>query len=127
MRIEVYFKQLREQIESCPIVQLFNVTYEKRSSHEGFVHGDLIFVDNSTLHLREYVDVEVAVERLMYVYQYTDPEQSLVFRYDNTGHHRSISTYPHHKHSGAENNVERSSAPSLENVLDELQNIIQLP
>jgi len=37
LRIEAYFQQLRETIDTCPIVRSFNVTYDKRGSHEGFI------------------------------------------------------------------------------------------
>jgi hypothetical protein len=47
-----------------------SITYDKRSTHEGFIRGEVYFVDASILHLREFVDVETAVERLLYVYQY---------------------------------------------------------
>ena len=89
MRIEAYFQQLWETIDTCPVVHYFDVTYDKRGSHEGFIRGEVYFVDNSTLHLREFVDVETGIERLTYVYQYMNPAGKLVFRYDNTGHHKN--------------------------------------
>ena len=47
----------------------------------------------------------------------------LVFRYDNTGHHKklNLSTYPHHKHEGCDNNVVPSAAKDLANVLKEIE------
>jgi len=79
------------------------------------------------LHLREFVDAETAPERLAYVYQYMDSAQQLVFRYDNTGHHKklNLSTYPHHKHDNSEDNIIPSSAPDLAAVLDEIEAQIQ--
>ena len=65
MRIESYFRQIENHIEDCPVDQISNVTYEKRGSHEGFVRGELHFVDGSVLHLREFVDVEITADRLM--------------------------------------------------------------
>ena len=129
MRIEAYFRQIEKIIEACLVVQLSNVTYEKRGTHEGFIRGDLCFVDGSTLHLREFVDVEITEDRVMYVYQYMDSSDKLVFRYDNTGHHKKlgISTYPHHKHEGSEDNVIRSTAPALVTVLQEIESFVQLP
>ena len=102
MRIEAYFRQIEKTIEECLVIQLSNVTYEKRGTHEGFIRGELHFVDSSTLHLREFVDVEITEDRLMYVYQYMERSDKMVFRYDNTGHHKKLglSTYPHHKHEG---------------------------
>jgi len=129
LRIEHYFAHLQAVIEACPVLQTFNVTYDKRSTYEGFIHGELIFMDDSRLHLREFVDVETGVDRLTYVYQYMDAAQVLVFRYDNTGHHRkrNLPTYPHHKHDGSEDNVTASSAPDLADVLREVQTLLTLP
>jgi hypothetical protein len=129
LRIEAYFRQIEKIIEACPVIQLSNVTYEKRGTHEGFIRGELYFVDGSTLHLREFVDVEITADRLMYAYQFNDSSKNLVFRYDNTGHHKKLdlSTYPHHKHSGGEHNVIPSVAPDLAIVLQEIELLVQLP
>jgi hypothetical protein len=104
------------------------MTYDKRGTYEGFIRGDLTFVDGSILHLREFVDVEQDVERLIYVYQYMTTEQQLVFRYDNTGHHRklNLSTYPHHKHVDQEDYVIDSPVPDLVDVLREIESYVNL-
>jgi len=129
LRIEVYFRQIEKIIEACLVVQLSNVTYEKRGTHEGFIRGELYFIDGSTLHLREFVDIEITEDRVMYVYQYMDSSDKLVFRYDNTGHHKKLglSTYPHHKHEGSEDEVVPSAAPDLVTVLQEIESLVQLP
>jgi hypothetical protein len=49
--IEAYFQRLREVIDTSPIVSAFNVTYDKRASHEGFIRGEIYFIDGSILHL----------------------------------------------------------------------------
>ena len=128
MRIEAYFQQLRETIDACPTVHSFNVTYDKRGSHEGFIRGEVYFVDGSMLHLREFVDVEIEVERLTYVYQYIDSAKRLAFGYDNTGHHKKLNllTYPHHKHEGSEHNIVASPAPDLTVVLREIETLVEL-
>jgi hypothetical protein len=129
LRIEAYFRQIEKIIETCLVVQLSNVTYEKRGTHEGFIRGGLYFIDGSTLHLREFVDVEITEDRVMYVYQYMDSSDKLVFRYDNTGHHKKLglSTYPHHKHEGSEDEVVPSAAPDLVTILQEIELLVQLP
>jgi len=128
LRIEAYFQRLREIIDACPIVRSSNVTYDKRGSHEGFIRGEVYFVDGSSLHLREFVDVEIDVDRLTYVYQYMDPAQKLVFRYDNTGHHKNLNlvTYPHHKHKGSGHNIVASPGPDLTVVLSEIETLVEL-
>ena len=98
-------------------------------SFAGLIRGEVYFVDGSILHLREFLDVETDVERLTYVYQYMDAVQRLIFRYDNSGHHKqlNLSTYPHHKHIGLEGSVIASSAPDLDAVLQEIEALVQLP
>jgi hypothetical protein len=129
LRIEVYFERVREAIDACPIVQSSKVTFDKRSSHTGFIRGEIYLIDGSALHLREYLDVETDVERLTYAYQHMDAAQQLVFRYDNTGHHKRLNlpTYPHHKHEGPDGRVVASSAPNLTAVLEEIESLVQLP
>jgi len=129
LRIEVYFQQVCEAIDACPVIQSSDVAYDKRSTHEGFIRGEIYFVDGSILHLREFVDVETTLHRLTYVYQYLDPTRQLVFRYDNTGHHRKLNlpTFPHHKHEGSENNVAASPARDLATVLSQIEVFVQLP
>lgn len=83
MKIEDYFKEIQTVINSCPVVQLTNVTYEKRGTYEGFIRGELYFADGSFLHFREFIDVETALDRLMYAYQYINNSKDFIFRYDN--------------------------------------------
>ena len=129
MRIEEYFRKIEEAIQSYAIIQLSEVTFEKRGSHEGFIRGTLTFLDSSMLHFREYVDVEVGSDRLMYVYHYTDSSNHFIFRYDNTGHHKMVGlpTHPHHKHEESESNVLASNAPNLNTVLEEIGMRVEFP
>ncbi|GAK51071.1 genome sequencing data, contig C329 [Candidatus Moduliflexus flocculans] len=128
MRIDAYFRIIQELIASSHIVLLSNITYEQRGAFEGFIRGELTFVDGSLLHIREFVDVERSIEWLMYAYQYLNPSRQLVFRYDNTGHHKrlGLSTYPHHKHDGSELHVVISNAPALAEVLREIESRVEL-
>jgi len=123
--IELYFQQVRVLIESCKIVESFHLDCEKRGLYEGFIRGQINLKCNSLLHLREFVYVEIAIDRKMYSYQYMDADNNLVFRYDNTEHHRKLNlpNFPHHKHDGSENYVVSSDAPFLADVLEEIERI----
>ncbi len=126
MLIEEYFQQLRDIIEAFLVVQSFNLTSDNRSSYRGFIRGNLNFADGSILYLREFVDVKTTINRDMYSYQYMDASNSLIFRYDNTEHHRKLNlpNYPHHKHEGSEDNILPSEAPMLADVLKEIENLL---
>jgi hypothetical protein len=127
--IEEYFRQLQTTVGSAPIVQTSSVTYDSRGSFEGYIRGELYLIDGSTLHIREYVDVEVAIERLTYAYHYIGADGRFRFRYDNTDHHRRLNlpTHPHHKHDGDEEQVVVSPAPDLAAVLAEIEALLPLP
>ena len=129
MRIESYFQRIREILDACPFIQSSELTFDQRSSHEGFIRGNLYFRDGSLLHLREFLDVEIAVERLTYVFQYMDQTGTLVFRYDNTRHQRdrNLPTYPHHKHEGEENRIVASSPQDLASVLKQIERLVRRP
>jgi len=129
LRIEEYFDQIRKSIESASVVATYGITFDKRSTHEGFLRGEIYFVDGSILHVREYVDVQDQIERLTYVYQFMDSTQQFLFRYDNTGHHQKLGlpTFPDHKHENREENVMTSAGPRLADVLDEIKTRVKLP
>lgn len=129
MRVETYFQQIQDVLANCRVLQASNVTYDKRGAYEGMLRGELYFIDGSILHFREAIDTELTIDRLMYVYQYMEPTRTLIFRYDNTGHHKQLNlpTYPHHKHDGGEDNVIASSAPDLTAILWEIESLVRLP
>ncbi|MCP4107341.1 MAG: hypothetical protein GY749_17660 [Desulfobacteraceae bacterium] len=129
MKIEDYFRKIQNTADSCAVVRLKNITYDKRGTYEGFIRGELHFSDGSVLHFREFTDTGTTPpERIMYTYHYADSADRLIFRYDNTGHHRKLGlpTWPHHKHEGSETNVTASEAPELDKVLQEIELMIQV-
>jgi Family of unknown function (DUF6516) len=94
--IEDYFRQVDAFITGPSIVHSFSMTYDKRSTYIGFIRGSVYFLDGSVLHLREFVNVQHSVERYMYAYHYQRPDDTFVFRYDNTPHFPALPTFPHH-------------------------------
>jgi hypothetical protein len=122
--IESYFRFLQRVIADAPHVSASEVNFETRGARVGFVRGILYFVDGSTLHFRELVDVRSASERSMYVYHYQGADGTLAFRYDNTRHFPHLPNFPHHKHVGDEKNVLSDQAPDLTVVLTEIERLL---
>lgn len=125
--IDAYFHHIETLISHTHIVHSYSVTYDKRSASIGFIRGSIYFFDGSTLHLREFVNVERDVERYMYAYHYQQPDGTLVFRYDNTPHFPALPTFPHHKHAGSASNVVAADPPALQAVLIEIQGLMTAP
>jgi Family of unknown function (DUF6516) len=119
--IEEYFQTIQTAISTCSAIASFTLDCDKRDTYEGFIRGEIKFIDRSVLSIREFVSVETEIERDMYAYQYMDAQNALIFRYDNTPHHKKLNlpTYPHHKHEDSETNVVSSSAPMFVEVLQE--------
>ncbi len=87
------------------------------------MRGEVGFEDGSSLlFFRELIDMRASVEKIMYAYHYQKADGTLIFRYDNSAHHKLISTFPHHKHETS--GVKNSDVPSLEQVLREIESLI---
>ena len=56
MTIQDYFVEIKQQIEHCPYVQSYDVTFDKRTDAIGFIKGVLFFDNEFELHIREFVD-----------------------------------------------------------------------
>ena len=119
MRIEEYCHQIDATLAQFPQVALKTMSYDQRSEAKGFIRGLVLFDDGSELHVREFVDVSVGIERFKYSYHYMRGGH-LVFRYDNAADitARDFATYPHHKHVGEV--IQAAAAPTLYEVLEEI-------
>ncbi|MGD1701539.1 toxin-antitoxin system TumE family protein [Dapis sp. BLCC M229] len=71
--------------------------------------------------------MELTIDRDMYSYQYMTASNNLIFRYNNTRHHKKLNlpNFPHHKYQSSQENVISSNAPTLVDVLQEIDNILR--
>ncbi len=59
---------------------------------------------------------------LSYRYHFQDPNNQMIFRYDNAPHHRHILSFPDHKHEL--DTVTASFKPSLNRVIQEAVEVL---
>ena len=125
MLLDEYFQQIKTLLDRSPIIKESALVYEARSQDRGFIRGELLLIDGSILSVREFVKTTSIVDREMYTYQYMKADNKLVFRNDNTGHHRKLNlpTFPHHKHDRSETTVIASNAPVLAEILEEISQL----
>ena len=76
---------------------------------------DIRFIDNTRLVAFEYTYFDTS--RTKYSYQWMNPDNSLIMRWDNANHHPEITTHPDHKHVGSDVNVLPSEPMTFEKVL----------
>lgn len=120
MNIAEYFGTVSNKIEKHPLVKRLYIRSMQISLKRGYVRLMALFVDDSELHVFEYVNSEL--KKLSYAYHYQTPSGSLIFRYDNEPHYRSLPSFPHHKHV-----VQEAPSASQEVDLDDvLKEITQL-
>jgi hypothetical protein len=124
--IEQYFQSLLDLLVSLPFVESSDVNLEKRGELVGFIRGEVGFSNNSILFFRELIDLRLPLQKVMYAYHYQNIDGVLVFRYDNSAHHKTVSTFPFHKHLPG-GNVTSSDIPSFEHVLREIEELISQP
>ena len=122
--IEQYFQSMLDLLAALPFVESSSVNLEKRGDLAGFIRGEVEFRDGSSLlFFRELIDLRPPLQKIMYAYHYQNADGDLIFRYDNTAHHRSVPTFPIHKHTMG-GGVTSSEVPSLEQVLREIEGFI---
>jgi hypothetical protein len=82
----------------------------------------LRFYNGCLLEINESVVFEERVRHLGYRYHFQDPQNILVFRYDNTPHFPGLDRFPFHKHLADE--VTDAERPSIAEVIDEAKLLV---
>ena len=124
MLIEEYFALVDQWVTQTGYIINVALTKEKRSRHIGFIKGVIEFVDGSSLHVMEFVEVKDSIDRYKYRYHYQTRHQARIFRYDMAPHFLGLATSSHHKHIGPDatpNHVIPSSGPLLSEVFAEIE------
>jgi hypothetical protein len=117
--ISGYFREVELRLKKAEIIADKSVDLREFSATEGMLRGRLLFVDGSMLEFMEYLKEE---NRLKYRFHLMDKEGNIVFRYDNTPHHKDVSSFPHHKHLPI--NVVESDEIGIMDILDEIEMMI---
>jgi len=119
--IDTYFRSILSALRASPVVQSHDIAFDKRGPSAGYVRGVVFCVDESQLHFREFVNTQPKVDRFTYVYHYQAADGAMIFRYDNTPHFPMLSSFPHHKHLSDGISVVACAAPTLAQVLAEIE------
>ena len=89
------------------------VTCLASDDYNGLVRCRVSFWNESYLDIYEVVSTELGYPvKIHYAYTFMQNGER-VFRYDNAPHHHEIDTYPHHKHSGAQDTLSSTKEPAL--------------
>ena len=89
-----------------------------RPRKQAVIRAKIILVDDSVLHIQEYIDAKYTLDRVSYAYQYLDREGKLIFRYDNALH-KPVLAFKEHKHT-KEGAIISAHSPKISGAIDEV-------
>ncbi|MBI5749371.1 MAG: hypothetical protein HZA00_09625 [Nitrospinae bacterium] len=125
MRIKDYLDEILSKIAINPYVKSRNISFEERPPDAAYITGVITFIDNSKLHIKEFVIFKSETIILKYGYHYSNRNGDLIFRYDNAFDPKvkSLSTYPEHKHTNR--GLIPAIRPMLEDILGEISELVK--
>jgi len=92
----------------------------------GVLRGAATFDGGCELHFVLVIDSSGdTVSLRKYRFHLMSRQKEMVFRYDNTRHHRPLGGFPHHKHVGAEETVVESRPPDIRTITEEIRAYIE--
>ena len=115
--IDAYFRDVEQTLQEFPNLRSSALRKKQYNAKQGYISGSVHFDSGCRLEFMELKDTDQAA-KIKYRYQFMDPQNICLFRYDNAPHHPDITTHPHHKHAGEE--VIGSCEPTLFDVLLEI-------
>jgi hypothetical protein len=116
--ISDYISHVKKTREKLPCVLSDELIIDNRGDVVLYLKGEIVFTNQSELHLKEYFISVPGFKKIAYSYHYQDAEKKLIFRYDNAEHHPELENFPHHKH------VEDKTFPAEEISLNKILEII---
>jgi hypothetical protein len=121
MSLHNYLAQFRraiEKLENYGYAESLEINEEIRTNKLAVITVNVILVEGSHLHIKEYIDARYKLERIGYAYHYQDSEGKCVFRYDDAVHRPSLG-FKEHKHT-KDGNIIESPLPSILDLVDEV-------
>ena len=99
-------------LDDSTFVKSHSINDFRKSETVFYLNIKIHFVNNSELHVREYLDTD----HRKYSFHWQSSNGDLIIRWDNAPHFHNLITFPHHKHL-ASGEVIESYDISLEEIL----------
>ena len=111
------FYKLVEEV--ADIIADYSVSEYMRYGSAASLVAKVGFKDGSSLYIKDYLFID---GKRKYSYHWQDIQGSLMTRWDNSPHHRELSTFPHHKHLPKE--VSSSKERTVKDILTVIKAVI---
>jgi hypothetical protein len=107
-----------QRLDDYGLAELIEFNSELRAEKKAVINIKIIFINKSTLYIREYLNGKYGIERIDYAYQYQTEEGTLIFRYDNAKHKPALG-FNEHKHTQNGSLIPRQ-LPPIDEIVDEV-------
>jgi hypothetical protein len=122
MTITGYFETIKEHLLIVSFVANFKIYKQVERSNNGHIRARVTLTDNSWLEFSEFVEQNVSeeIQIVTYSYHWSDENDHLIQRWDNTPHFPKLNNFPHHVHIG-EDQVTPGKPINIFGVLSEIE------
>ena len=121
MLLNEYLNRFRkgiQKIENYGYADFIGIEEEIRANKQAILNVKVVLINQSVLHIKEYLDAKYRISRVSYAYQYQDRTGRLIFRYDNAAHRPSLG-FNEHKHS-SDGTIYEATLPDKFDFVDEV-------
>ena len=112
------FRQGIEKLENYGYTESIEIKEEIRPNKQAIIKANIVLVDRSVLHIKEYIDAKYKIEKVTYAYQYQDKNGEMIFRYDNAVHRPALG-FEEHKHT-KDGAIIEAPLPDISDIIDEV-------
>jgi len=112
------FRKAMEKFEKYGYADMVEIKEEVRANKQAILIAKVVLIDNSILHIKEYIDAKYGIDRVSYAYQYQDSADRLIFRYDNAAHRPALG-FKEHKHA-SDGKIFEAALPDIFDLVDEI-------
>jgi hypothetical protein len=121
MKIADYFETIKDRLLIVSFVADFKISKQVDRSKNGHFRARVTFTDNSELEFSEFVEQNAndEIEVVTYSYHWSDENDNIIRRWDNTPHFPKLKNFPHHIHV-KEDDVVSGKPIDIFGVLDEI-------
>ena len=121
MKIADYFETIKDRLLIVSFVADFKISKQVDRSKNGHFRAHVTFTDNSQLEFSEFVEqnADDEIQVVTYSYHWSDENDNIVRRWDNTPHFPKLKNFPHHIHV-KEDDVISGKPIDIFGVLDEI-------
>ena len=122
MKIADYFETIKDRLLIVSFVADFKISKQVDRSKNGHFRARVTFTDNSQLEFSEFVEqnADDEIQVVTYSYHWSDENDNIIRRWDNTPHFPKLKNFPHHIHV-KDDDVISGKPIDIFGVLDEIE------